>query len=50
MTADWIRNNPSALEHATVRALMAGNLCRCTGYDGIIDGVNASIEGKPCAS
>ena len=50
MTADWIRNNPSALKHATVRALMAGNLCRCTGYDGIIDGVNASIEGKPCAS
>ena len=50
MTADWIRNNPQTLEHATVRALMAGNLCRCTGYDGIIDGVNASIEGKPCAS
>ena len=53
MTADWIRRNPDALEHGSVRALMAGNLCRCTGYNGIIDGVRASIgckgEGKQCA-
>jgi len=56
MTADWIRNNPETLEHDTIRSLMAGNLCRCTGYDGIIDGVRLSIErdantgAKPCAS
>lgn len=49
MTADWIRNNPGALEHGTIRSLMAGNLCRCTGYDGIIDGIRASIDGAPCA-
>lgn len=53
MTADWIRRNPDTLELGSVRALMAGNLCRCTGYNGIIDGVNASMgracEGKQCA-
>jgi len=28
---------------------MAGNLCRCTGYDGIIDGIAAAMKrpGKP---
>jgi carbon-monoxide dehydrogenase small subunit len=60
ITADWIRRNPDALEHASVRALMAGNLCRCTGYNGIIDGVMASMGfpgeagacagGDPCES
>ncbi len=44
ITADWIRNNPDSLEHGSIRSLMAGNLCRCTGYDGIIDGVRASID------
>ena len=56
VTADWIRTNPEVLEYGTIRALMAGNLCRCTGYDGIIDGVRVSVErntsagGKSCAS
>jgi xanthine dehydrogenase iron-sulfur cluster and FAD-binding subunit A len=37
----------------TLRELMAGNLCRCTGYDGIIDGLEAwlhsgtSVTGEP---
>jgi len=37
MTADWIRAHPELLARFEPRALMAGNLCRCTGYDGIID-------------
>lgn len=43
MTACWIRTNPDLLETHTIRELLAGNLCRCTGYDGIVDGVRASL-------
>jgi aerobic-type carbon monoxide dehydrogenase small subunit (CoxS/CutS family) len=39
MTAWWVRQNPWALERFALRELMAGNLCRCTGYDGIMDGI-----------
>lgn len=39
MTALWILDHPELTESHTVRELMAGNLCRCTGYDGIIEGV-----------
>jgi aerobic-type carbon monoxide dehydrogenase small subunit (CoxS/CutS family) len=43
MMADWVRRNPSCCASRPLRELMAGNLCRCTGYDGIIDGVQAWI-------
>lgn len=43
MTACWLRENTAALEHHSVRKLMAGNLCRCTGYDGIVDGITAVL-------
>jgi aerobic-type carbon monoxide dehydrogenase small subunit (CoxS/CutS family) len=48
MTARWICAHPEVLERHTVRQLMAGNLCRCTGYDGIVDGIEATLarEGK----
>jgi carbon-monoxide dehydrogenase small subunit len=39
MTANWIREHPQLLATHSIRELMAGNLCRCTGYDGIIDGI-----------
>ncbi len=44
MTADWIRRQPELLADFTARELMAGNLCRCTGYDGIIDSIEAAME------
>jgi aerobic carbon-monoxide dehydrogenase small subunit len=44
MTAAWIRDNAASLATHDLRALMAGNLCRCTGYDGIIDSVRSMIE------
>ena len=47
MTALWIVENPTLLESHTVRELMAGNICRCTGYDGIIEGVEAAIAARP---
>jgi len=46
MTAEWIRRHPNRLETHTVRELMAGNLCRCTGYDGIIEGIEGALEDR----
>lgn len=43
MTACWLRENSEVLQRHSLRELMAGNLCRCTGYDGIVDGVTASL-------
>lgn len=44
MAASWLMKHPELLGTHTVRELMAGNLCRCTGYDGIIDGIEASLR------
>jgi aerobic-type carbon monoxide dehydrogenase small subunit (CoxS/CutS family) len=43
MTAWWIREHRDLLVAHTIRELMAGNLCRCTGYDGIIDSVQDAL-------
>ena len=32
------------LKRHTVRQLMAGNLCRCTSYEGIVDGVGLACQ------
>lgn len=50
MTALWIADNPHLLASHTVRELMAGNLCRCTGYDGICEGVEAMVASAASAS
>ena len=47
MTANWVREHPEVLNTHSMREIMAGNLCRCTGYDGIIDGLKAWIHDKP---
>ena len=44
MTAVWVAAHPELLEVHTIRELMAGNLCRCTGYDGIVDGVREAVH------
>ncbi|MGH7558490.1 MAG: (2Fe-2S)-binding protein [Gemmatimonadota bacterium] len=44
MTAVWIADHPDLLESHTIRELMAGSLCRCTGYDGICEGVEAMLS------
>jgi aerobic-type carbon monoxide dehydrogenase small subunit (CoxS/CutS family) len=44
MTARWVCTHPEMLATHTIRELMAGNLCRCTGYDGIMDGIAAVLE------
>lgn len=43
ISAVWITNNPDLTETHSLRELMAGNLCRCTGYDGIIEGVEGTL-------
>jgi CO/xanthine dehydrogenase Mo-binding subunit/aerobic-type carbon monoxide dehydrogenase small subunit (CoxS/CutS family) len=43
LTALWIVEHRELLETHGVRELMAGNLCRCTGYDGIINGIDQSL-------
>lgn len=50
MTALWIREHPGLLRTHTVRELMAGNLCRCTGYDGIVEGVEKLLRRRERAS
>ena len=44
MTTCWIRDHPELLERFAARELMAGNLCRCTGTDGIIDGTLEAVK------
>ncbi len=46
MTACWIADHPELLERNSIRQLMAGNLCRCTGYDGILVGIEQDLAKK----
>jgi aerobic-type carbon monoxide dehydrogenase small subunit (CoxS/CutS family) len=39
----FLKNNPSPDEHA-VREALSGNLCRCTGYQHIVDAVLLAAE------
>ena len=43
MTASWLLQNRDLLETHRIRELMAGNLCRCTGYDGIVDSIASAL-------
>lgn len=44
MTATWLRRHPELLARFPLRELLAGNLCRCTGYDGIVEGVQGALD------
>jgi len=44
MTACWIHQHPELLGTHRIPKLMAGNLCRCTGYDGIVDSVAETLR------
>ena len=41
-----LRTNPQPSEDE-VRIALAGNLCRCTGYDGIVRAVRKVAAGTP---
>ena len=38
----FLRENP-APDEAQIRAALSGNLCRCTGYQHIVDAVMRSV-------
>ncbi len=39
----WIADHPELLSAHGVRELLAGNLCRCTGYGGIVEGIERTV-------
>jgi carbon-monoxide dehydrogenase small subunit len=43
MTIVWLQRNPQLAKRFPLRELLAGNLCRCTGYQGIVDGALAVL-------
>jgi carbon-monoxide dehydrogenase small subunit len=42
-TTAFLRDNPEPTDE-DIRVALSGNLCRCTGYQGIIDAVRAAAE------
>jgi carbon-monoxide dehydrogenase small subunit len=48
MAAVSLLRESAALDDSSVRAGLEGNLCRCTGYQNIVDAVLAAArEGTP---
>lgn len=47
MTMRWLLDHPELAAGGDLRRVMSGNLCRCTGYDGIIDGLRTLLESNP---
>jgi aerobic-type carbon monoxide dehydrogenase small subunit (CoxS/CutS family) len=43
MTTRWLLEHPDVLDDVSLRMFMSGNLCRCTGYDGIMAGVRQAL-------
>ncbi len=46
MTTRWLVDHPEVLNHTTLREVMSGNLCRCTGYDGVMEGVASALSAE----
>lgn len=39
MSIRWLLDHPEMVDGLDLRQFMSGNLCRCTGYDGVIEGL-----------
>jgi len=46
MAAEALLRRDPAPDAAAIRAALAGNLCRCTGYVKIIESVQAAAEAR----
>src|SRR5262245_53312735 len=44
MAIRWLREHPEVAEQMSTREFLAGNLCRCTGYDGVIAGTEQVLS------
>lgn len=44
MTVTWLRRQPTLVSQFGLKTLLSGNLCRCTGYQGIVAGVQAILD------
>ena len=44
MSIRWLAEHPEAAGTMELRDFMSGNLCRCTGYDGVIAGADAVLR------
>jgi aerobic-type carbon monoxide dehydrogenase small subunit (CoxS/CutS family) len=43
MAMRWLMSQPGLSARVDLREYMSGNLCRCTGYDGVIQGLRDVI-------
>ena len=46
MTTVWLQRNPDLVNRFPLRELLSGNLCRYTGYQGIVEGVRKVLGEK----
>jgi aerobic-type carbon monoxide dehydrogenase small subunit (CoxS/CutS family) len=46
MSIRWLQEHPEVARKVDLRRFMSGNLCRCTGYDGIIAGARRVLTGS----
>ena len=44
MSLRWLQRHPEVVGQSDLRSLLSGNICRCTGYDGIIAGARAVLD------
>ena len=45
MVIRWLTEHPELAATSDLRTILSGNLCRCTGYDGIVEGVQNVLAG-----
>jgi aerobic carbon-monoxide dehydrogenase small subunit len=51
LISSWdLLKRKGALSEAEIRVAMSGNLCRCTGYQGIVRSIKAAADQRPAAA
>jgi carbon-monoxide dehydrogenase small subunit len=46
MSMRWLHEHPEWQPSFNLREFMSGNLCRCTGYDGVIEGLQKLLDDR----
>jgi len=44
--ASFLKTNPENIDETSIREILSGNICRCTGYVGIVNAVKEVIEDR----